>query len=219
MELLVDWSRKRTWTDVQLRAAIANSTNFREVADELRVYSPDSLRRRAAKLGIDISHFVPRRLRQRRWTNADLRTAVRGARSISDVLRALGLVPAGGNYDHVQRTIAALGLDTSHFRHVPWNLGLRLPARAIPLETVLVAGRWTPTHRLKLRLIRSGLKEARCELCGWAERAPGGRIPLELDHINGDRNDNRLVNLRVVCPNCHALQPTHRGLNRRDRRR
>lgn len=44
-----------------------------------------------------------------------------------------------------------------------------------------------------------------------------GRIPLELDHINGDRHDNRLENLRVLCPNCHSLKPTHRGLNRSKR--
>ena len=40
-----------------------------------------------------------------------------------------------------------------------------------------------------------------------------GRIPLELDHINGDRHDNRIKNLRILCPNCHSLQPTHRGRN------
>ncbi|MDE1988391.1 MAG: HNH endonuclease, partial [Patescibacteria group bacterium] len=38
-------------------------------------------------------------------------------------------------------------------------------------------------------------------------------LPLELDHINGDRHDNRLENLRILCPNCHSLKPTHRGRN------
>ncbi|MBA3462410.1 MAG: HNH endonuclease [Deltaproteobacteria bacterium] len=82
-----------------------------------------------------------------------------------------------------------------------------------------MSGRWTSTHQLKLRLFREGLKQPCCELCGWCERAPDGRIPVELDHKNGDRNDNRLENLRVLCPNCHALQPTHRGLNRKSVRR
>ena len=80
-------------------------------------------------------------------------------------------------------------------------------------------GYWTASHRLKEPLIREGLKRAECELCGWAVARPiDGVVPVELDHINGDKNDNRLENLRVLCPNCHALQPTHRALNRGSRR-
>jgi len=97
--------------------------------------------------------------------------------------------------------------------------GKHNPRPAWPLEQILVADRWVSTHTLKKRLLREGVKEARCELCGWARARPSdGVIPLELDHINGDKNDNRLENLCVVCPNCHALQPTHRGLNKKTRR-
>ena len=70
------------------------------------------------------------------------------------------------------------------------------------------------SHPLKLRLWRDGLKPQQCEECGWAERSEDGRLPLELDHINGNRFDNRIENLRVLCPNCHSLRPTHAGLNK-----
>jgi hypothetical protein len=131
----------------------------------------------------------------------------------------LGLVAAGGNYDHVRRRIRELALDTSHFRGQGWNVGLKFDPRPItPLEQVLVANRWTGSHSLKQRLFTAGLKTPRCELCGWAERAPDGRIPVELDHANGDKTDNRIENLRILCPNCHALQPTHRGLNQKRRK-
>lgn len=68
------------------------------------------------------------------------------------------------------------------------------------------------TNALKWRLIREGIKRRRCESCGRNEWS-GRPIPLELDHINGRREDNRLDNLRVLCPNCHAQTDTYRGRN------
>jgi endogenous inhibitor of DNA gyrase (YacG/DUF329 family) len=54
-----------------------------------------------------------------------------------------------------------------------------------------------------------------CVLCGWAEVNPHtGRSPLHIDHIDGDYRNNTLSNLRVLCPNCHALTATYGALNR-----
>lgn len=106
-----------------------------------------------------------------------------------------------------------LGLDTSHFIGQGWRIGNRAPVvPALPLEEVLVVGRYYMTNRLKSRLIASNLKQAECETCSrrtWN----GGPIPLELDHVNGRRDDNRLENLRLLCPNCHAQTDTYRGRN------
>jgi hypothetical protein len=67
---------------------------------------------------------------------------------------------------------------------------------------------------LKRRLYDCGLKERRCELCGQ-ELWNGKRIGLILDHINGVRDDNRLENLRIVCPNCAAGLDTDCGRRNR----
>lgn len=102
----------------------------------------------------------------------------------------------------------------SHFTGMGWRKNRTfafIPQR--PLVEILVRHSDFQSFKLKKRLFLEGLKSPRCELCGWAEMAKDGRIPVELDHINGDRFDNRLLNLRILCPNCHSLQSTHRGLN------
>lgn len=145
-----------------------------------------------------------------------MRDAVQKSKSIRQVITFLGLVPAGGNYEQVKRVVAELGLNTSHFTGKAWNRGLRGVGKPrIPIEAVLVRNSSFQSYKLKKRLFKEGLKLPRCEECSWAEQSPDGRVPLELDHINGDRHDNRLGNLRVLCPNCHSLKPTHRGKNKK----
>ena len=83
------------------------------------------------------------------------------------------------------------------------------PARS--LEEILTPDSDYQSFRLKLRLFAANLKPRSCEECGWATSTADGYLPVELDHINGNPRDNRLVNLRILCPNCHSLKPTHRA--------
>jgi hypothetical protein len=87
--------------------------------------------------------------------------------------------------------------------------GKTCPTRK-PAEYYLHKGSTIQSHELKLKLLRDGLKERRCEQCGNAEWV-GKAIPLELHHVNGDRFDNRIINLQMLCPNCHALTDNHAG--------
>ena len=55
----------------------------------------------------------------------------------------------------------------------------------------------------------------KCSLCSWCERNPAtGRVPVEVDHVDGDSRRSTLENLRLLCPNCHSLTPTFRNLNK-----
>lgn len=154
--------------------------------------------------------------RKRSWTDEQLIAAVKGSRSIRMVIMKLGLIPAGGNYVQVYYRMKDLELDSSHFKGMGWSKGERgfVSSQKIPLDKILVVNSRYQSFKLKSRLFAEGLKIPQCELCGWNQKSKDGRMPLELDHINGIHGDNRLENLRILCPNCHSLQDTHRGRNK-----
>lgn len=155
-------------------------------------------------------------MKQRSWSVQDLCEAVKQSRSYRAVLQKLKLVPAGGNYLQIQKYLREYAIDHSHFTGKTWNKGLKGYFQPhTPLKEILRKDSNYQSFKLKRRLFREGLKQALCEMCSWAEKTPDGYQPLELDHINGDHRDNRLLNLRVLCPNCHSLQPTHRGRRRK----
>lgn len=72
--------------------------------------------------------------------------------------------------------------------------------------------------KLKERLYKEGLKERKCEMCEQDENWHGKHISLIIDHINGNHKDNRLENLRILCPNCNATLDTHCGKNVKDQK-
>ena len=74
----------------------------------------------------------------------------------------------------------------------------------------LFKGSTISSHKLKLRLLKDDFKQKICERCRGEEWL-GETMPLELHHINGDRFDNRLSNLQLLCPNCHALTDNYSG--------
>jgi hypothetical protein len=149
-----------------------------------------------------------------RYTEQDVRDAVTGSRSLSDALRTLGLRAAGGNFRTLKRLIERYGISTEHM-DPNWVLRGDRPRRTIPLERVMVESSSYSRSKLKRRLYNAGLKERRCELCGQGEEWNGRSMSLILDHVNGVATDNRLENLRIVCPNCNATLDTHCGRQNR----
>ena len=211
-------TRSRRCTDEQLATAVARSPNMHRLLIALglsdRGGNYETVWRQIRALGLDASHL--RRLNGKRVSirsNQEIIEAVKSSRSLAQVLASLGMRPGGHAQATLKKRIEQIGIDTSQFLGQAWRKGIRVPTvPPFPLDQVLVVGRFTPTNKLKARLIEAGLKEHRCEICQRAQWN-GGLIPLELDHVNGRREDNRLANLRLLCPNCHAQTPTYRGRN------
>jgi hypothetical protein len=154
--------------------------------------------------------FVPRRPR---FTRSELSSTVASARSFSDVLRSLGLRPAGGNFRTIRKYCELWNISTEHFDQaavIREHLSRRRLA-ATPLSEIMVAESTYSRNHLKERLFAEGLKTRICEMCGQDDEWRGGRVALILDHINGVGDDHRPENLRVLCPNCAATLDTHCG--------
>lgn len=153
-------------------------------------------------------------MRKRKWTKEELEIAVIDSTSIRQVLSKLNLKEAGGNYRQISKFIGEFGIDNSHFTGRLWSKGRKLEGKPrIPIEAILTKDSNYQSYKLKRRLFVLGLKEKKCEQCGWAVAAYDGRIPLEIHHVNGDSKDNRIDNLEILCPNCHSLRPNYRGKN------
>ena len=154
-------------------------------------------------------------MRKRKWTDELFIEAVQTSLSYAQVLRKIGLKVAGSNYETVKRKISELNLDTSHMTGKAWNQGVRYrqvsPGR--PLSEILVEhSDYTSTSCLRMRLLKAGIKEYKCECCNRTEWL-GQPIKLELHHVNGIKDDLRISNLQILCPNCHAFTDRYRGRN------
>lgn len=154
-------------------------------------------------------------MNKKKWTDQQFIETVKTSLSYADVIRKLGLKVAGSNYDTVKRKIKELKLDTSHMTGAAWNQGERYRPiiQAKPLKDILVKeSTFVNSNSLKKRLLKENIKEHMCERCKLAQWC-NNDIPLELHHINGDKHDNRIENILLLCPNCHALTNNYRGRN------
>jgi len=151
-----------------------------------------------------------------KYTEEVLRDAVSHSVSYVGVLRYLGVPEAGGSHTHISRTIKRLGIDTSHFTGQAWRRGLPSDRRKTPGERLVLRAPGSPREngeRLRRAMVELGIAYV-CASCGNRGTWLFEPMTLHVDHINGLYYDNRPENLRFLCPNCHAVTPTHAGKNK-----
>ncbi len=153
----------------------------------------------------------------KRYTKENLESIVKECKSIRQVLQKLGLKEAGGNYQNIKTRIKVYNIDTSHFHGKLWNKGKKW-SKVKDISNKLVehstysSGLPISTYVLKNQLLKLEYKKYMCETCNGIEWL-GNPIPLELHHVNGNKFDNRLENLKLLCPNCHTFTDNYRAKN------
>lgn len=155
--------------------------------------------------------------RKSKYTKELLEPIVKESHSMATVLRKLNLHPTGGCHQYIKNKIINHGIDISHFTGKLWNKGLTAEtsdgvrrsreANAYTDEQILCKNSpQTKSSQLKSLMIKNG-REYICEN-GHPAEWMGQPMTLHIDHINGVRTDNRLENLRFLCPNCHQQTDT-----------
>lgn len=192
-----------------------NTRNRSNVRDSIRRLCPDhkDVLEKIAKQG----RKVERKKRSRIWTeftDQEFTRLAKNSNSISAFLRNFGSECAGGTYRIVMKRIQVLNIDVTHFVDRGFD-----KTGVIPLEDIIKHGKHPlyQTNFLKERLYRAGLKEERCEECGITEWN-GKELVFHLDHIDGNKKNHLLDNLKILCPNCHSQTPTFAGRNVRLKR-
>lgn len=146
------------------------------------------------------------------YSEEELRIAIKNSISFHAAQLKLGLCGVGAGYKPFRRIINILGIDTSHFlgcghlkgKKHNWNKKYELSDILIENST------FEYSSKLKKKLLSAGLLTYECSNINcnvtnsWLEQP----LVLQLDHINGINNDNRIENLRLLCPNCHSQTTT-----------
>lgn len=153
-----------------------------------------------------------------RWNEEVLKEIIKNSDSVNSTLEKLGLRIGGDNNKTLRKFIDLYNIDISHFKKNWEKIAQISRNKKIPTKDLLIENSNYNRGLLKERLYSEGFKKRICELCGQDELWMGKKISLILDHKNGIYNDNRLENLRIVCPNCNSTLPTHCGKNLKNKK-
>jgi hypothetical protein len=207
-----------------LRPIVAASHSMAEVIRKLGLVTSGGNHRHISacvrRAGLDTSHFgSSHQLTFTSMGREHMEVLVRTCQSVAQVLTKLGLPNNGRPHYDLKRYLASRNFDTSHFRGCGWSRGdtkhtnasvarVAMKNSSPDAEVFRENGPSLSGRLATQRLLAMGW-QYECALCGlgnqWCERP----LVLHVDHINGINNDNRLINLRFLCPNCHSQTPTY----------
>ena len=140
-----------------------------------------------------------------KYTDKEIKFLLESSSSFWDFCKKLGYTNKNGNtYSYIKRELKLRNIDTDNYRRVQRNIGR---TKKKTDEEIFSPNSSYDRKDLKKKLIKENLLEYKCSECSinsWMNKP----LSLQLDHINGINNDNRLFNLRFLCPNCHTQTDT-----------
>jgi len=145
----------------------------------------------------------------KRYTLEKVIEAIGKNKSWSGVLKDIGLKCSGGSTRTMKNIALKNNINTSHFLGQRWNSGGKTTTNEISIEKSFIKNSNLSKGAIKRKILKYKLIDYKCCKCGLLGVWQNEPIVLHLDHVNGDIKDNRLDNLRFLCPNCHSQTPTY----------
>jgi len=142
----------------------------------------------------------------------EFRNLVERSDTYTDVLKYFHLSNKGSNSDVVKKRIHELDINISHF--VTYRVTVPFSRVYSNSEVYCKDSRYSSSS-LRNRILSDHVVDYICSKCGLGNEWQGDTLSLQLDHINGDHFDNRIENLRFLCPNCHSQTKTFSSKGRK----
>lgn len=145
---------------------------------------------------------------------------VNSSNTFTEIIKRCGLENKGGNINTVKRRIKKENINIPHIKtgrdHNSGKIYLQQRiSKECALNKIFIENSYTSKNTVKKLIKRYNLKKYICSECNLTNNWNDKPLSLQLDHINGINNDNRVENLRWMCPNCHSQTETYCGKSSR----
>lgn len=151
----------------------------------------------------------------------EITDAVKNSLSYAKFFSLLNIIPGGSSFVSARKIFSKHNIDVSHWKGQGWNAGETLAtnksllkgSKHNSLEEIFCIDSKANPNLVRKLMVTQNVFEKKCIECGLSNCYNNKPLNLQLDHINGIRTDNRIENLRWLCPNCHSQTETYCGKN------